>query len=177
MLTGASILQLDSKGRLAIPSRYREALMERCGGALKITRSLFRQDSQDSQENNDNNDSKARKERKAREERCLWMYPLDAWDPVAKKVAELPDHDAKHRAFKRTFIGQASDIEMDKNGRVLLPALLRDFAAITKGVYLIGQSNKFELWSEEKWAAGHEQWLMESIDMDNISPELKQLAL
>ncbi|MDD9857318.1 MAG: division/cell wall cluster transcriptional repressor MraZ [Gammaproteobacteria bacterium] len=157
MLTGATILQLDTKGRLAIPSRYREALMERCGGALVTTVSLSV--SRDS------------------EDRSLWMYPRDAWKRAVKRVAALPDFDANHRVVKRFFIGYASDMEMDKSGRVLLPALLRDFAAITKGIYLIGQSNKFELWSEEKWAARHDQWLVEAIDMDKISPELEQLSL
>lgn len=156
MLTGATILQLDTKGRLAIPSRYREALMERCGGALVTTVNVFGED---------------------REDRCLWMYPCDAWGPAAKKVAKLSDHDANHRKVKREFIGHATDMEMDKSGRVLLPALLRNKVAITKGIYLIGQSNKFELWSEERWAARHAQGLMDDLDKDNMSAELKQLSL
>jgi len=157
MLTGASIIQLDAKGRLAIPSRYREALAARSGGQLVTTVSFS--------------------VGKERDDRSLWMYPRDAWKRVAKKVAALPDFDANHRVFKRFFIGYASDMEMDRSGRVLLPALLRDFAAIGKGVCLIGQSNKFELWSEEKWRARHDQWLADAIDMDKISPELEQLSL
>ncbi|MDD9884681.1 MAG: division/cell wall cluster transcriptional repressor MraZ [Gammaproteobacteria bacterium] len=157
MLTGASIIQLDAKGRLAIPSRYREALAARSGGQLVTTVSFS--------------------VGKERDDRSLWMYPRDAWKRVAKKVAALPDFDANHRVFKRFFIGYASDMEMDRSGRVLLPALLRDFAAIGKGVCLIGQSNKFELWSEEKWRARHDQWLADAIDMDRISPELEQLSL
>lgn len=157
MLTGASVIQLDDKGRLAIPSRYREALLERCGGALVTTVSFsVGKDSGD---------------------RSLWMYPRDAWKRAAKKVAALPDFDANHRIFKRFFIGYAGDMEMDRNGRVLLPQLLRDFAAIDKSAYLIGQSNKFELWSEELWRARHDQWLDDAIDMDKISPELERLSL
>jgi len=157
MLTGASVVQLDDKGRLAIPSRYREALAERCGGQLVTTVGFALGP--------------------ARDERSLWMYPRDAWKRVAKKVAALPDFDPNHRVFKRFFIGYAGDMEMDRNGRVLLPQLLRDFAAIDKRAYLIGQSNKFELWSEEKWRARHDQWLADALDMDKISPELEQLSL
>jgi len=157
MLTGASVIQIDDKGRLAIPSRYREALLARCGGQLVTTVGFaLGRDSGD---------------------RSLWMYPQDAWKRAAKKVAALPDFDANHRIFKRFFIGYAGEMEMDRSGRVLLPALLREFAAIDKRAYLIGQSNKFELWSEEKWLARHDQWLTDAIDMEKISPELEQLSL
>ena len=152
MLRGLSKISLDIKGRLAIPGRYRDALEERCDGRLVITV----------------NNSK---------ERCLWMYPLDEWEPVERKVAALPDFEANHQRLKRLLIGYASDAEMDSNGRVLLPAPLREFALIEREICLIGQRNKFELWSEAQWLARQNQWLEEGLDMERVSVEMEQLAL
>ena len=152
MLRGASVINLDTKGRLAIPGRYRDALTDRCDGRLVITV----------------NNTK---------ERCLWMYPMDEWEQVERKVAALPDFNTDHQRIKRFLIGYASDTEMDKNGRVLLPAPLREFAKISKAVYLLGQSNKFELWSEEQWIAKRNQWLEEEVDMERVSVEMEQLSL
>ena len=152
MLRGASALHLDTKGRLAIPGRYRSELVERCDGQMVVT------------VNNN-------------KEHCLWMYPLDEWTQVEQKVASLPDFDPNHQKLKRFFIGHASDTEMDKNGRVLLPAPLREFAMMTKEIYLIGQGNKFELWNEELWTRRRAQWLEEKMDLEKISVELEQLSL
>lgn len=152
MLRGANALNLDTKGRLAIPGRYRDGLAERCDGQMVVTV----------------NNTK---------ERCLWMYPLDAWKRVEAKVVALPDFDRNHQKLKRFFIGYAGDVEMDKNGRVLLPAPLREFAAMSREIYLIGQGNKFELWSGELWAARRDQWLREDLDMEKISVEMEQLSL
>ena len=79
--------------------------------------------------------------------------------------------------LKRCFLGYAGDVEMDKSGRVLLPAPLREFATMTREIYLIGQGNKFELWSGELWTTRRDQWLEEDIDMDKISVEMEQLSL
>lgn len=152
MFRGANLLNLDAKGRLAIPGRYRDALVERCEGRLVVTV----------------NNAK---------EHCLWMYPLDAWREAEAKVAALPDFDPNHQKLKRFFIGYADDVEMDKTGRVLLPAPLRAFAAMDKAIYLIGQSHKFELWSEALWTARRDQWLGESLDLEKMSVEMEQLAL
>lgn len=152
MFRGANALNLDTKGRLAIPGRYRDELVERCSGQMVVTV----------------NNTK---------ECCLWMYPLDEWKRVEQKVVALPDFDRNHQKLKRFFIGYADDLEMDKNGRVLLPAPLREFAAMTREIYLIGQGNKFELWSEELWAARRDQWLQEDLDMEKVSVEMEQLSL
>ena len=152
MFRGANLLNLDAKGRLAIPGRYRDELAERCSGHLVVTV---------------NNAS----------ERCLWMYPLDEWRRVEEKVVALPAFDRNHQKLKRFFLGYAGDVEMDKSGRVLLPAPLREFATMTREIYLIGQGNKFELWSGELWTTRRDQWLEEDIDMDKISVEMEQLSL
>ena len=152
MFRGVTTLSLDSKGRLAIPAQYRAGLQERCAGQLVAT------------VNNTN-------------QRCLWLYPLDEWVRVEQKVSALPDFDRNHQKLKRFFIGHASDVEMDKNGRLLLPAPLREFATMEHDLVLTGQGNKFELWSAPLWNAEREQWLKEDIDMQNISAEMEQLAL
>ena len=153
MFRGASAINLDDKGRLAIPGRYREWLCDRCEGQMVITV----------------NHSK---------ERCLWIYPLDEWERVEKKVVSLPTYDPNHQRLKRFLLGYASDVEMDKQSRILVPAPLREFAKINKkGVYLVGQGNKFELWDAELWMQRCEQWLDEDLDPQKISLELEQISL
>ncbi|WP_424948065.1 division/cell wall cluster transcriptional repressor MraZ [Candidatus Spongiihabitans sp.] len=152
MIRGANTLNLDDKGRLAIPSRFRNALMDRCGGKMIVTV----------------NNTK---------EHCLWLYPLDEWELVEQKIVALPSFDANHQRLKRFLLGYASDVEMDGSGRILLPAPLREFAMMTKSVLLVGQGNKFEIWSEQLWNARRSQWLQEDMDLENLSVEMEQLSL
>jgi len=84
---------------------------------------------------------------------CLVLYPLTDWEEIARKVTALPDASADVRNIKRRFIGQATDLEIDSAGRILLPQMLRSFARIEKGAVMLGQGHKLELWSEEQWAA------------------------
>ncbi|MBE30338.1 MAG: cell division/cell wall cluster transcriptional repressor MraZ, partial [Acidiferrobacteraceae bacterium] len=121
MFRGASTLNLDSKGRFAVPTIHREPLAERCQGRLVLTVNNTR-------------------------ERCLWIYPQDEWERVEQKVVALPSFDPAAQALKRFLIGYASDCELDSANRVRIPAPLREFAALEKHIVLIGQGNKFELW-------------------------------
>ena len=152
MLRGANALNLDTKGRLAIPGRFRDELMQRCDGHMVVT------------VNNN-------------KEHCLWMYPMDEWQRVEQKVVDLPSFDLNHQKLKRFLIGYASDVEMDKNGRVLLPAPLREFAMMKKEIFLVGQGNKFEIWNDELWTTRCNQWLQEDMDLEKISVEMEQLSL
>ena len=152
MIRGANSLNLDSKGRLAIPSRYREAIAQRCEGRMVVTV----------------NNTK---------EHCLWLYPMDEWKEVEKKIVSLPSFNSEHQKLKRFLLGYASDVDMDGSGRILLPAPLREFAMMDKTVFLVGQGNKFEIWSEELWEAKRAQWLGEELDMENLSIEMEQLSL
>ncbi len=152
MFRGANALNLDTKGRLAIPVSYRNELADRCAGKLVVT------------VNNTH-------------ENCLWLYPFDAWEVVEEKVVNLPSFDPNHQKLKRFLIGYASDVEMDKSGRILLPGPLRDFAMLNKSVYLVGQGNKFEIWNDELWSTKCSQWMQEDIDTDNMSVEMEQLSL
>jgi len=152
MFRGANALNLDAKGRLAIPASHRGELVERCGGRMVVTVNNTR-------------------------ENCLWLYPMDAWEVVEEKVVSLPSFDPNHQKLKRFLIGYASDVEMDKSGRILLPAPLRSFAMLDKAVYLVGQGNKFEIWNEELWSAKCDQWMQEDIDTANLSVEMEQISL
>ena len=152
MLRGANLLNLDAKGRMAIPTRYREGLKERCDGNMVVTV----------------NNTK---------ERCLWLYPVDEWARVEEKIVQLPSFDPNHQKLKRFLLGHACDVEMDGSGRILLPATLREFGVLAKSVMLVGQGNKFEIWSEELWEARREQWLREEMDFEELSDEMEQLSL
>ena len=152
MLRGATLLNLDAKGRMAIPTRYREGLIERCDGHMVVTV----------------NNTK---------EHCLWLYPMDEWQRVEEKIVQLPSFDPNHQKLKRFLLGHACDVEMDGSGRILLPATLREFGILAKSVMLVGQGNKFEIWSEELWDARREQWLREEMDFDKLSLEMEQLSL
>ena len=110
-------------------------------------------------------------------EHCLWLYPMDEWVDVERKIVALPSFNPEHQKLKRFLLGYASDVEMDGSGRILLPAPLRDFAMMEKSVFLVGQGNKFEIWSEALWSAKRSQWLDEEMDMENLSVEMEQLSL
>jgi MraZ protein len=149
---GASSLNMDAKGRIAIPARYREAISRECDKNLILT------------VNNTN-------------ERCLWMFTLGEWENVERKVVELPSFSAQAQSLKRLLIGYASDCEMDANGRVRIAQPLIDFAGLDKRLMLIGQGNKFEIWDEALWHSKTDQWAEQSADSGPISEQLANLSL
>jgi MraZ protein len=126
MFQGAAQLNLDSKGRLAIPSRHRDLLLAHCAGQLVLT---------------------------ADADGCLLFYPQPEWEPIRDKLLKLSALNPRIRALQRRLIGYAEEVEMDAAGRVLISPALRSYAALDKRVMLIGQGNKFELWDETKWIA------------------------
>jgi MraZ protein len=144
-------LNLDAKGRLAIPARYRDTLRQQCEGQLVITI---------------NQDAK-----------CLWMYPLDVWEDIEEKVVKLPTFDPRAQRLKRLLIGHAADCEVDANGRVLVPPPLRDYGALSKRVMLVGQGNKFEIWDEALWNAQIEGALAPDADDSPLPPEMETISL
>jgi len=150
MFRGASALSLDDKGRLGIPAKFRDALTERCAGQVVLTVNY--------------------------RERCLWLYPLDEWDIVEKKVAELPSFDPTAQELKRFLIGYADDCELDTAGRVRVSAPLREFAELGKRVVLLGQRNKFEIWDEALWNQRRDEWLRQPQERD-LPIELESISL
>jgi MraZ protein len=121
---GIAHLNLDNKGRLAVPARHRDALVERCGGHLVIT---------------------------ADADRCLLIYPLPDWEVIQQKLEGLSNLDPRVRDLQRRLIGFAVDVEMDGAGRILISPVLRQFAQLEKSVVLVGQGRKFELWNKDNW--------------------------
>ncbi|MBU0913135.1 MAG: division/cell wall cluster transcriptional repressor MraZ [Gammaproteobacteria bacterium] len=125
MFRGSFSLTLDDKGRLALPTRYRDSLFADAEGAMVCT--IHTKDP------------------------CLLLYPLPEWEDVAEQLQRLSNQNPQELRFKRLLIGHASDCDMDKSGRILLPAPLRSHASLTKNIRLVGQLNKFEIWDEETW--------------------------
>ncbi len=144
-------MTLDGKGRFAVPTRYRDALGGE-GASLVVTI--------------DTSDP------------CLLIYPTQAWHVIEEHVQQLPSFNAAARRIQRLLIGHATDVELDTSGRVLLPPLLRDYAHLEKNVVLIGQGNKFELWSEEEWQTRRAAWLlMDTPEALSLPDELKTFSL
>ncbi len=152
MFRGASQIALDSKGRIAIPKRYRESLASRADGHLVAT--------------------------VGRE--CLPIYPLPDWEEVERKLMALPNINPAARRLQRIMMGYAKDLKMDPQGRVLLPKELRETANLDepKRVVLVGQGNKFELWDEGIWNTQRDEWLAaDPGEVLNVPPELESLSL
>ncbi len=147
MFRGASKVTLDSKGRMAIPSRYRDRLATRADGHLVATV----------------------------DRESLLIYPLPDWEEIERKLVRLPALNKQARRLQRLMVGHAADLEMDGHGRILLPKELRDFASLDKQAMLIGQGNKFELWDEELWNTRRDEWLSE--EDGDLPAELESLSL
>ncbi len=123
MYFGETAINLDAKGRLAIPVRYRDSIQEQCNGSLVITYSAF--------------DSGA-----------LWLYPHQEWERVRDEVTGLSTFNPSHRSLQRRLVGSAASIEPDGNGRIQLPQTLRQVAGLEKKVVLLGMGSRFEIWNE-----------------------------
>ncbi|HEX5127873.1 MAG TPA: division/cell wall cluster transcriptional repressor MraZ [Rhodocyclaceae bacterium] len=149
MFQGAAALSLDAKGRLAIPARHRDALMQACGGQLVVT---------------------------GHPHRCLMIYPSVAWKPIRDQVLAAPGLDPNTALFKRLLVGFARDEEMDSSGRVLVAPELRQFAEFDKQVWLVGQGSHFELWSENGWQK-QQQAMLALLDAQQLPAGLETLAL
>lgn len=152
MFRGVNALSLDAKGRMAVPARYRERLTAQCNGNLVATIDP--------------------------EDRCLWLYPLPVWEEIERIIDRLPSLDKGSRRIQRLLIGHATECDLDGQGRLLLPAPLREFAQIDKQVVLIGQGKKFEIWAEAAWSEQRAAWLEEDIgDYKELSDDMKKLSL
>ena len=124
MFRGVAQLNLDSKGRLAVPSRFRDALITQASGHLVVT---------------------------ADSDRCLLIYPLPDWEPIEQKLMSLSSFNAQIRELQQRLVGYAEDVVMDATGRILVPPALRRYAQLDKAVVLVGQGHKFELWNKDHW--------------------------
>jgi len=150
MFQGINDLNLDAKGRMSLPARYRESIQESCNGSLVITVDV---------------------------DRCLLIYPLPEWEVIQQKLMQLPSINKQVRRLQRLLLGHATECDVDGNNRILLPPPLRKFANLTKQAALIGQGNKFELWDQETWEKMRERWIKEENKLSDISEALETLSI
>jgi MraZ protein len=123
MFQGRSALSMDAKGRMTVPARHRDALVLQCEGRLTLTR---------------------------HPDGCLLVYPRPVWEGVRERIAALPIAASN---WKRFFLGNATDVEMDGAGRVLIAPELRQGAELGKDVALVGMGTHFEVWDAARLAA------------------------
>lgn len=151
MFRGVQHVSMDAKGRLALPTRHREPLLEQCKGQIVVTI-----------------DTQAT---------CLVIYPLPEWERFEREVQALPAMKAAVRRFQRLTLGYATDLELDGAGRCLVPPALREYAQLEKKLVVVGQGNKLELWSEALWIAERDRALAEVGSEDDLPDELMNLML
>ena len=132
---------IDAKGRLIIPSKFREVL----GDEFVVTKGL---------------------------DGCLFVYDNQEWAAFEEKLKALPLMNKESRKFVRFFLAGAASVEVDKQGRILLPSVLREFAELDKDVVLVGVASRIEIWSKQKWDAASEY-----DDMEEIAEHMSELGL
>jgi MraZ protein len=148
---GINNINLDTKGRMAVPARFRDLLTEAYGGRLVVTIDT--------------------------QQPCLLLYPVDEWDVIQAELEKLPSFDPLARRAQRMLIGHAHDLDMDSSGRVLLPQVLRQYASLEKHVALVGQGKKFEIWNEEVWTRQMDDWTSSEASGTELSAEMRHISL
>lgn len=150
MFRGANKVTLDTKGRMVMPTRYRERIQERSEGQLVVT---------------------------VDRDHCLLIYPLPDWEEIERKLMALPTLNDQSRRLQRLMVGHATDVTLDGHGRLLLAPKLREFAQLERNAVLIGQGNRFELWDEARWDERRDQWLNAEEASASLPAELGNLSL
>lgn len=152
MFRGLTAVSMDDKGRITVPTRYRALIEEHSDAVCVATIDT--------------------------EQRCLLLYPLTVWEEIEAKLEALPSFHPATRRIQRLLIGHATEIDMDRNGRILLPPLLREYAGLEKELMLVGQGKKIEVWGESQWRMARDGWLADDLgDEDDLPDELKKLSL
>lgn len=136
---------------MAIPARYRDALMAQCNGCLVATIDI--------------------------QDKCLFIYPLPEWEKIEAQISGLPTFNPSTRRLQRLLIGHARELELDGAGRVLIPPELRSYAEIDKKTMLVGQGRRFELWDLDNWNGQRDSWLEEAANELAIPDEMQSLSL
>jgi MraZ protein len=147
MFQGETAVTVDDKGRLAIPTAYRDDVA-RGGNRLVVTYNPY-------------------------EAGCLWLYPESVWQAVRDQVNALPNAKRVHRNLQLKLVGAATVVEPDGSGRITLPPTHRNAAALEKKAVLLGMGNKFEVWSEQAHAAQ----IQSTIGEDEVSDDMLDLRL
>ena len=151
MFRGINPINLDAKGRVALPAKYRDRVTDRCDGHMVLTVHPF--------------------------DRCLLLYPLTDWVVIEAQVNALPNSTSRQaRRLQHLMVGYATELDLDAANRLLLPAMHRDHAELDKRLILVGQGQKFEVWNEARWTSMTEAYLNEPADAD-ASVEFTNLSL
>ena len=150
MFKGRSNLSIDSKGRTSMPQRYKKFFCENKKCRLVIT---------------------------VDKDKCLLIYTQKNWLRIEKQLSNLPSYNSEARFIQRLLIGHATESDIDSQGRFLIPNPLREYAGIQKKIILLGQGNKFELWSESIWNKNMKGWLSNRDGSDINNDALNDLKL
>lgn len=148
MFQGETAITVDDKGRLAVPTAYRDLVARECGNRLVLTYNPF-------------------------ESGCLWLYPEKEWQRVRDSVNALPSTQKAHRALQLKLVGAATPLELDGNGRISIPASHRSAVGIEKKAVLLGMGDKFELWSEQ----AHHAQIRQTLSDEDLSAHMLELKL
>jgi len=148
MFQGETAVTLDDKGRLALPTAYRELIASACSNRLVFTYNPF-------------------------EQGCLWLFPHTEWEKVRDQVKDLRGVKRVHRDLQLKLVGAAAEVTLDGSARVLVPASQRNAAGIDKRAVLLGMNTKFELWSEQ----AHLDKIRTTIGEADLSDEMLDLKL
>jgi MraZ protein len=151
MFRGPAKVTLDDKGRVVVPARYRERLLERSQGQLVVTVD--------------------------RDGECLLIYPLADWEQFERQLMQLPNVAERSRRLQRLMVGHATDLVLDGHGRMLLPPELREIAGLERRAMLIGQGNRCELWDESRWVERRDFWLKSEASATDLPAVLDSLSL
>ena len=150
MFIGEHKQKMDTKGRVVVPSKFRDEL----GNQVVVTKGLG--------------------------EQCLYAFSRESWEKVVNKLEELPMTNMKVRNFNRFFLAGASNLEADKLGRVLVSSALREYALLDKEVVWVGVGNRMEIWDVDKWKENSDKFIgdsEDSIDMEELSEYMAELGI
>lgn len=148
MFRGSSFHTIDTKGRIIIPTRFREIIA--IGAEYKVM--ITQMDG------------------------CLFAYTIEEWGKIESRVLALAEKNVYMRRFRRVFIGGAFECSADKQNRVLIPPSLRQYAGLEKKIVIVGVLEHFEIWCWEKWEQEH-CWLEEDLKLEEVRDEIAKLGL
>ncbi|MBU1294868.1 MAG: division/cell wall cluster transcriptional repressor MraZ [Gammaproteobacteria bacterium] len=151
MFRGIHQVSVDVKGRMSLPARLRDDLAQYDDDGVVVTIDPV--------------------------SRCLLLYPLSEWELIQQKLDKLPTFQPQARRLQRLLVGHATDLEVDKAGRILLPAPLREFARLDKKLTILGQGKKLEIWSQEEWEAQREDYLSQDALADLQTETMMDISL
>lgn len=147
---GLQALTVDIKGRTAIPMRYRSIFQTDQSSALIITIDL--------------------------KGLCLWLYTLTQWNSIVQKLQTLPSLDSEVIRLQRLLIGHALEVELDSQGRFLIPSVLRNCVGLSKHVVLMGQGNRFELWDTDKLVEQRQDWIVNTTKQSALADKIQEIV-